>query len=124
MFDLLFKKIYKWFVGDDSVLNIKLDIEIRNDKDFNDDDMIYLGLIMGFLKIFLEMFRKFIRNFWKGKYVFLVGNMYIIINNLEVIFIVFWMYVFDFDKISRDFGFLSVNENFICKWRLLYFINW
>lgn len=67
------------------------------------------------IKNFLEKFRKVIKEFKKGKYIFLVGNMLMGIKNLEVIFIVLWMYVFDFDQISRNCGFFSVNENFIRK---------
>lgn len=49
------------------------------------------------IKNFLEKFRKVIKEFKKGKYIFLVGNMLMGIKNLEVKFIVLWMYVFDFD---------------------------
>lgn len=122
--DPLLKKIYKWFAGDDSASNTKPDTETRNDKDFNDDDMIHSGLTMGFPKTPLEMFRKSIRNFRKGKYVLLAGNMHTTINNLEAISTVPWMYVFDFDKTSRDSGLLSANENFIRKRRSLHLTNW
>lgn len=56
-----------------------------------------MDILLDMIKSVLEIFRSVIKEFFKGKYIFLVGNMFKGINNLEVIFIVLWMYVFDFD---------------------------
>ncbi|XP_078309387.1 uncharacterized protein LOC144617832 isoform X2 [Crassostrea virginica] len=72
----------------------------------------------------LEIFRNVVKEFRKGKYILLAGNVPTGINNLEAISTVPWMYVFDFDTCSRDSGLLSINEPFIRKRRSLHLSNW
>ena len=72
----------------------------------------------------IEIFRSVVKEFRKGKYILMAGNMPTGISNLEAISTVPWMYVFDFDTGSRDSGLLRVNETFIRKRRSLHLTNW
>lgn len=118
--------IYKWFNGDGSPSksNSESCTEPRNITEFNNDGTIHPELKSDTPKSPLEMFRSSIKDFRKGKYVLLAGNMPTWINNLEAISTVPWMYVFDFDQTSRDSGLLSVNEDFVRKRRSLHLTNW
>lgn len=122
--DPLVAMIYQWFAGDNgSPTKSKPN---RETKDGNGKGSIrkQSESPSEMTKNSLEIFRKAIKEFKKGKYILLTGNMPTGIKNLEAISTVPWMYVFDFDQTSRDSGLLSVNENFIRKRRSLHLTNW
>lgn len=122
--DPLVAMIYQWFAGDNgSSPKSKPDRETK-DGNGKGSTRKQSELPSEMTKNSLEKFRKAIKEFKKGKYILLAGNMPTGIKNLEAISTVPWMYVFDFDQTSRDCGLLSVNENFIRKRRSLHLTNW
>lgn len=122
--DPLVAMIYQWFAGDNgSSTKSKSDRETK-DRNGRGSTRKQSESPSEMTKNPLEIFRKAIKEFKKGKYILLAGNIPTGIKNLEAISTVPWMYVFDFDQTSRDSGLLSVNENFIRKRRSLHLTNW
>lgn len=122
--DPLVAMIYQWFAGDNgSSTKSKPDRETK-DRNGRGSTRKQSESPSEMTKNPLEIFRKAIKEFKKGKYILLAGNIPTGIKNLEAISTVPWMYVFDFDQTSRDSGLLSVNENFIRKRRSLHLTNW
>lgn len=130
--DPLLAMIYQWFAGDNgSSSTSSKPTPDREIKEGNGKSICITNegrkgseTSLDMTKSALEIFRSVIKEFQKGKYILLAGNMPKGINNLEAISTVPWMYVFDFDQASRDSGLLSVNENFIRKRRSLHLTNW
>lgn len=113
--DPLVAMIYQWFAGDNgSSTKSKPDRETK-DRNGRGSTRKQSESPSEMTKNPLEIFRKPNKEFKKGKYILLAGNIPTGIKNLEAISTVPWMYVFDFDQTSRDSGLLSVNENFIRK---------
>lgn len=130
--DPLLAMIYQWFAGDNGSSSTsskptpdrKIREENKKSTSITDEARKGSDTPLDMTKSALEIFRSVIKEFLKGKYILLAGNMPKGINNLEAISTVPWMYVFDFDQTSRDSGLLSVNENFIRKRKSLHLTNW
>lgn len=108
--DPLLAMIYQWFAGDNgsssnsSKPTSDREIKEENGKSTSITDEARKGseTPLDMTKSAIEIFRGVIKEFLKGKYILLAGNMPKGINNLEAISTVPWMYVFDFDQASRD----------------------